>query len=54
MTKAHLECIPVIDTATESRLVGLLHYGDLLREYNEALLHMQNLEQGKKASEGSL
>lgn len=51
MTKANLDCIPVIDTATQSRLVGLLYYSDLLREYNEALLHMQNLDQGKKASD---
>lgn len=51
MTKSNLECIPVIDTATETRLVGLLYYSDLLREYNEALLHMQNEEQGKRRTD---
>ncbi len=41
MTEAEVECLPVIDTATETRLVGLLHYQDLLREYNAALLKLE-------------
>ncbi|OUR79222.1 hypothetical protein A9Q83_05160 [Alphaproteobacteria bacterium 46_93_T64] len=44
------DCLAVIDTAKETRLIGLLHYKDLLREYNEALLHMQNNENGKRKS----
>jgi len=41
LTKSGLDCLPVIDTASETRLIGLLHYKDVLREYNDALLHMQ-------------
>ncbi|MBO6826032.1 MAG: chloride channel protein [Sneathiella sp.] len=41
MKKDEVECLPVIDTATETRLVGLLHYKDLLREYNDALLKLE-------------
>jgi len=39
--KAEVDCLPVIDTATETRLIGLLHYKDLLREYNDALLKLE-------------
>lgn len=42
------DCLAVIDTARETRIIGLVHYKDLLREYNEALLHMQNKENGKR------
>ncbi|WP_169568468.1 chloride channel protein [Sneathiella limimaris] len=54
MSKSGIECLPVIDSATKTRLVGLLYYSDLLREYNEALLHMQNEEDGKKTSDTGL
>lgn len=33
-----LDCLPVIDITSGTRLIGLLHYKDLLRDYNKALL----------------
>ncbi|MEP3246816.1 MAG: chloride channel protein [Sneathiella sp.] len=47
LTKSGVDCLPVIDTASETRLLGLLHYKDVLREYNDALLHMQDEKPGK-------
>jgi chloride channel protein, CIC family len=47
MTESELDCLPVIDTAQSTRLIGLLHYTDLLREYNTALLRMQDEENSK-------
>ncbi len=47
LTKSGLDCLPVIDTASETRLIGLLHYKDVLREYNDALLHMQEEKPSK-------
>ncbi|MBL4907389.1 MAG: chloride channel protein [Sneathiella sp.] len=40
--ETELDCLPVVDITSGIRLIGLLHYKDLLREYNEALLKMQN------------
>jgi len=48
MEKNHIDCLPVIDSTTKTRLIGLLHYKDLLREYNDALLHMQSKDEDKR------
>ncbi|GLQ06021.1 chloride channel protein [Sneathiella chinensis] len=47
MEKSGLECLPVIDSAADARIVGLLHYRKLLSEYNQALLNSQDETSGK-------
>jgi len=47
LTKSGAECLPVIDTASRPRLIGLLHHKDVMREYNDALLHMQEEKPSK-------
>ncbi|MFT6557506.1 chloride channel protein [Sneathiella sp.] len=51
LTKSGADILPVIDTAKDSRLIGLLHSSDVLREYNDALLHMQDEKPTRKNTE---